>query len=104
MAGDPKQLNAVCKSDIAGKLGFKTSLMERLFNRPLYEKHPMTGKFNPRYITQLVQNYRSGEAILHVANRLFYDGALISRAPTGLFLSLFRKIIKKNIGIKVLLI
>lgn len=84
LAGDPKQLNAVCKSDNAGKLGYKTSLMERLFNRPLYMKHPMTGKLNPRYITQLVQNYRSHGAILHVANRLFYDGELISRAPEGL--------------------
>lgn len=83
MAGDPKQLDATCKSNFAAELGYKVSLMERLFNRPLYQKH--SNAYNPKYITQLVQNYRSHLAILHSPNELFYDGTLCAEAPEGLF-------------------
>lgn len=87
LAGDPTQLDAVCKSSVAAELGFKFSLMERLFNKPLYSRD-CRNKFNPKYITQLVKNYRSHEAILHAPSFLFYGNTLESEAPEGLFVSL----------------
>ncbi|KAJ6648016.1 putative helicase mov-10-B.1, partial [Pseudolycoriella hygida] len=76
LAGDPKQLDAVIKSQTAGRLGFSTSLMEHFFHFPLYQRHAKRGIFNAKYITQLVRNYRSHPVILHVPNKLFYDGTL----------------------------
>lgn len=84
LAGDPKQLDAVTRSKNAIKLGFKTSFMEHLFNRPLYQRNPETGNYNPKYITQLVKNYRSHSAILHIPNMLFYENKLEAKAPAGL--------------------
>lgn len=83
LAGDPKQLDAVCKSSVAAELGFKVSLMERLFNKPLYSRD-YTNKYNPKYITQLVKNYRSHEAILHTPSVRFYGGTLEAEAPEGM--------------------
>lgn len=77
-------MSAVCKSGTAAELGYKVSLMERLMNRPLYSKHPTTKAYNVKYITQLVLNYRSHEAILHSPNHLFYEDTLKARAPEGL--------------------
>lgn len=76
LAGDPKQLDAVTKSEWATKLGFGVSWLEKLFNMPLYARDTITGQFNSNYITQLVKNYRSHPTILHVPNELFYDGSL----------------------------
>lgn len=86
LAGDPKQLDAACKSKFAAELGYKTSLMERLFNRRLYRKDQITDTYNPKYITQLIRNYRSHAAILHAPNRLFYEGTLQATASKGLFI------------------
>lgn len=83
LAGDPKQMDAMCQSNTAAKLGYKFSLMERLFNKPLDSKHPLTSAYNPKYITQLIQNYRSHEAILHAPKYLFYDRTLKASAPAG---------------------
>lgn len=83
LAGDPKQLDAVTKSGYAGKLGFKTSFMEHLFEKRLYKRNPVTGEFNQKYITQLVKNYRSHPAILNIPNELFYDNKLEAKAPEG---------------------
>lgn len=76
LSGDPKQLDAVIKSEWASKLGFDQSWMEQLFNFPIYQRNPDTGEYNSKYITQLVKNYRSHPGILHVPNQLFYDGIL----------------------------
>lgn len=62
------------------KMGFSTSLMERLFAKPLYQRHPSTGQYNQVYITQLVRNYRSHAAILHISNALFYENKLKATA------------------------
>lgn len=83
LAGDPKQLDAVTKSDEAVALGYKTSLLEQLCMRPLYKRDPVTKKFNPKYITQLVKNYRSHATILHMPNNLFYEGTLQAKAGSG---------------------
>lgn len=76
LSGDPKQLDAVVKSEWSSKLGFDQSWMEQLFKFPIYQRNPDTGKYNSKYITQLVKNYRSHPGILHVSNQLFYDGVL----------------------------
>lgn len=71
------------KSKEAAALGYKTSLMEHLFKRRLYQRDPITGKYDGQFITQLVKNYRSHSAILHMPNKLFYDGTLQSKAKSG---------------------
>lgn len=76
LVGDPKQLDAYAKSQTAAKLGYGTSFLEQLFNFPIYKRDAVSGKFNTNYITQLVKNYRSHPAILHVPNQLFYEGVL----------------------------
>lgn len=76
LTGDPKQLDAFTRSQTAAKLGYGTSFMEQLFNFALYKPDATSGKFNSKYIMQLVKNYRSHPVILHVSNQLFYDGAL----------------------------
>lgn len=83
LAGDPKQLDAVTKSNDAVALGYKVSLLEQLCLRPLYKRDPKTKKFNPKYITQLVKNYRSHLTILHMPNKLFYEGTLQAKADSG---------------------
>lgn len=83
LAGDPKQLDAVTKSGYAKKLGYNTSFMEQLFEKPLYQRNPKTGNYNEKYITQLVKNYRSHSAILRIPNILFYENKLQAKAPSG---------------------
>lgn len=73
-------------------LGFKTSLMEHLFNRRLYQRDPITGKYNTKFITQLVKNYRSHSAILHTSSKLFYEGSLQAKASTGIVICLLKMI------------
>lgn len=57
--------------------------MEHLIERRLYQRNPITGGYNQQYITQLVKNYRSHPAILHIPNILFYENQLQAKAPTG---------------------
>lgn len=76
LAGDPKQLDALTISQTADELGHSTSFLEHLFDCPRYKRDDVSGKYDARYITQLVRNYRSHPAILHVPNQLFYDGTL----------------------------
>ncbi|XP_055301201.1 putative helicase mov-10-B.1 isoform X2 [Sitodiplosis mosellana] len=76
LCGDPKQLDAVTKSDWSTSMGFKISWFEQLFKMPLYKRQDQTGEFNKIYITQLVRNYRSHKAILKVPNTLFYENQL----------------------------
>lgn len=105
LAGDPKQLDAVTKSEKAKALGYSTSWLEQLCNTNLYSRNATTGKFNESYITQLVspvsfwntpsqyiiillffrhiyqvKNYRSHPHILSVPNELFYENKLESCA------------------------
>lgn len=83
VAGDPKQLDAVTKSDDAIGLGFKISLMEQLMKLDIYQRDPITKEFNPMFMTQLVKNYRSHAAILKIPNKLFYDNSLEAKASDG---------------------
>lgn len=85
LIGDPKQLPPVTKSKKAEHLCFKITLMEHLLEKPLYKRDRTTGTYNPKYITQLVQNYRSHAAILKTPNELFYDNQLQASASQGNF-------------------
>ncbi|KAG4069886.1 hypothetical protein HA402_009593 [Bradysia odoriphaga] len=92
LIGDPKQLDAVTRSDWSTQLGFKTSWFERLFDTALYQRHPESGQFNANYITQLTRNYRSHAAILRIPNEIFYDNTLEAvTVPGKIFSTSFRK-------------
>ncbi|XP_063049770.1 putative helicase mov-10-B.1 [Engraulis encrasicolus] len=80
LAGDPRQLGPIIRSPIAKQHGLEVSLLERLMkDNPLYQKD-VSGRYNPRYVTKLLLNYRSHESILKVPNDLFYEGELIASA------------------------
>lgn len=63
------------------------SLLERLMDtNDLYKKDPVTRKYNSKYLTKLVQNFRSHEHILTVPNDMFYDNDLqVSTKPINYF-------------------
>lgn len=85
IAGDHQQLGPVvrCKK-IQHLLG--RSLMERLMECEPYQK--VKNKYNSRYITKLVRNYRSQEPILRIPNELFYDNELLCCAKSDMQLCL----------------
>lgn len=75
LAGDPMQLGPILRSPFAQKYGMEVSLLERLMKDfPLYQK--TEGVFNNRFVTKLLNNYRSHPAILKIPNECFYDGEL----------------------------
>ncbi|KAM4759750.1 LOW QUALITY PROTEIN: helicase MOV-10 [Cyanocitta cristata] len=83
LAGDPKQLGPVLTSPLAIQHGLGTSLLERLMlHNPLYKKS--SGGYDPQFITKLLWNYRSHEAILRIPNELFYDNELKVCKSNGL--------------------
>uniref|UniRef100_A0A8U7NPS2 RNA helicase n=1 Tax=Corvus moneduloides TaxID=1196302 RepID=A0A8U7NPS2_CORMO len=83
LAGDPKQLGPVLTSPLAIQHGLGTSLLERLMlHNPLYKK--LSGGYDPQFITKLLWNYRSHEAILRIPNELFYDNELKVCKSNGL--------------------
>ncbi|GER34276.1 P-loop containing nucleoside triphosphatehydrolases superfamily protein [Striga asiatica] len=70
LAGDPMQLGPVVFSRDAESCGLGTSYLERLFGCGPYEGG------DGSFITRLVRNYRTHEAILRLPSELFYDGEL----------------------------
>jgi helicase MOV-10 len=83
IAGDPKQLGPVVHHSLAKENGLGTSYLERLMERSIYQKNMDSrstshGQFDERVITKLVRNYRAHELLIHLPNRLFYDGDLVS--------------------------
>ena len=105
LSGDPKQLGPQIRSPIAGRFGLGVSWIERLVNdradvaqgeleirakansfviptieQSPYaraEEHSATGLYNARYITKLLDNYRSHAELLTVPNKLFYHSELV---------------------------
>ncbi|KAG6428037.1 hypothetical protein SASPL_112285 [Salvia splendens] len=71
LAGDPMQLGPVVFSTEAEVHGLGTSYLERLFVCDLYRG----GDTN--FMTKLVRNYRTHEAILKLPSEMFYAGELI---------------------------
>ncbi|XP_050182650.1 helicase MOV-10 [Myiozetetes cayanensis] len=83
LAGDPKQLGPVLTSPLAMEHGLGTSLLERLMlHNPLYQKS--SEGYDPQFVTKLLCNYRSHEAILRIPNELFYDSELKACEGDGL--------------------
>ncbi|KAM6114446.1 LOW QUALITY PROTEIN: helicase MOV-10 [Phoenicopterus ruber ruber] len=75
LAGDPQQLGPILRSPLAIEHGLGISLLERLMlHNPLYKKS--SEGYNPQFVTKLLWNYRSHEAILRIPNELFYDSEL----------------------------
>lgn len=51
------------------------SMLERLMDCEPYKKNELN-KYNPSFITKLLQNYRSHPKIIQVSNELFYENEL----------------------------
>lgn len=83
LAGDPKQLGPIHLSPHAKAHGIGISLLERLSNLYPYTRRSsaeLGEHYDHRFITKLVNNYRSHPDILSVPNKLFYDNELITSA------------------------
>jgi len=78
LGGDHKQLGAIVSSPIVQPI-LGLSMQERLMLRDAYQSGA-DGSFDPRFVTELVDNYRSHEAMLELPNRLFYDNRLLPTA------------------------
>ncbi|KAK7055393.1 P-loop containing nucleoside triphosphate hydrolase protein [Favolaschia claudopus] len=87
LCGDPNQLGPTVTSDAARDAELDVSLLQRLFDRPVYadfrEKPVLL--FPPRFqpSTTLVKNYRSHPAILMPPSTLFYNDCLVPCAVNG---------------------
>lgn len=64
-----------------------------------YQK--VNNKYNSRYITKLIQNYRNKEAILYTSNKEFYEGDLLcfKKENTHGIISNWRLLSKKTFPI-----
>ena len=80
LAGDPKQLGPVLRSAHAKSKGLDVSLLERLMGMDLYSPSTTSGAYNNKYITKLVNNFRSHPAILSLPSRLYYNNDLVAAA------------------------
>jgi len=87
LAGDHKQLGPIIRSPIAKKFKFDMSLLERLCSTiPVYQ--PIEKRYNRKYITKLLHNYRSHPDILNLPSKLFYENELIAAGNSALTHSL----------------
>ncbi|KAG2145172.1 RNA helicase [Suillus clintonianus] len=74
LAGDPKQLGPIIRSNIARELGLERSYLERLMSMNAYEAQSGHGLS----VVKLVKNFRSHPAILKFPNERFYANDLES--------------------------
>ncbi|KAJ7153558.1 P-loop containing nucleoside triphosphate hydrolase protein [Mycena crocata] len=85
LCGDPNQLGPIVTSDAARDAELDVSLLQRLFDRPVYaerrSEHSAPSCFRP--YTNLVKNYRSHPAILMPPSAIFYDDSLVPCAVNG---------------------
>ncbi|KAL0579214.1 adenylosuccinase ade13 [Marasmius crinis-equi] len=99
LCGDPNQLGPIISSDTARKNELDVSLLERLFERPVYAEHPEARSKAPRPaalqwqngglpgfkpFVNLTKNYRSHPAILMPPSAMFYNDSLEPYATNGL--------------------
>jgi len=64
--------------DKANRYGLAESLVERLYN--LYCHYHV----DPQWVSNLLINYRSHEAIMHLSSNLFYDSTVVSKSDSRL--------------------
>jgi helicase MOV-10 len=76
LAGDPNQLGPVIYSQLGESLHLDQSYLERLMTMSIYRKNADTGRYDNTLITKLKKNYRSHPKLIHMSNRLFYDGEI----------------------------
>lgn len=74
LAGDPKQLGPVVRTEYLKQTVHNKSLLDRLMSQGIYKRHK--GQYNAFVITKLLDNHRSHEALIHYSNESFYDGEL----------------------------
>ncbi|KAG1741528.1 RNA helicase [Suillus paluster] len=72
LAGDPRQLGPIIRSNIARELGLERSYLERLMLMEAYEAQSGYGLS----VVKLVKNFRSHPAILKFPNERFYANEL----------------------------
>lgn len=96
LSGDPKQLEAVTKSENAVKLGFRSSFMEYLFSKNCYQRDERR-QFDAELIVQLTANYRNHPAILDISNVLIYDKMLKAKASEGKYYKIFLMIMESGL-------
>lgn len=78
LAGDPQQLGPVVSSAVSKRYGLGLSYLERLMSTcQIYQRNEKSLKYDNKYITKLLKNYRSHQAILRVPNECFYDNELL---------------------------
>ncbi|KAF9054183.1 P-loop containing nucleoside triphosphate hydrolase protein [Panaeolus papilionaceus] len=89
LCGDINQLGPIVFSDDARSAELEVSLLERLFERPLYMARTHSelalnshASRRPPY-TKLVKNYRSHPVILMPSSAIFYDDTLQPHATNG---------------------
>ncbi|KAJ7855002.1 P-loop containing nucleoside triphosphate hydrolase protein [Mycena olivaceomarginata] len=80
LCGDPNQLGPTVTSDAARDAELDVSLLQRLFDRPVYAEKAVPSRFRP--YTNLVKKL-SHPAILMPPSSLFYDDALVPFAVNG---------------------
>lgn len=85
LCGDINQLGPIVASDEARSAELEVSLLERLFERPLYSTYVPEGPspLRPWPYTKLVKNYRSHPAILMPPSAIFYNDTLQPYAQNG---------------------
>lgn len=81
LSGDHKQLGAIVCDQFTRKMGMEKSMMERLMNTNRNYEKLENGLYDSKFVTLLVQNYRSHPAILQFSNENFYDSQLVSKCP-----------------------
>ncbi|KAL5288852.1 MOV10.2 family protein [Megaselia abdita] len=72
LSGDPKQLGPILKNERTRKLGFDTSLMERVMDNQAFGEE----NYNSSIQTRLVKNFRSHPKLLSIFSHRFYGGTL----------------------------
>lgn len=82
LLGDPKQLGQIMRTFHSERFGFNISMMERAMGMDMYKyrnkKFGTTG-YDPRYIVQLTDNFRSHASILSYSNKQFYNSILVAK-------------------------
>ncbi|XP_043472685.1 putative helicase mov-10-B.1 [Leptopilina heterotoma] len=79
MSGDPKQLGPVVMTKYGSHL-LGISMLEHLMKKSYLYKKDYDNKYDPNFLTKLVQNYRSHETILRLPNQMYYDSELVACA------------------------
>lgn len=75
LLGDPKQLGQIMRTHHCERFGFNISMMERVMGLDPYKFNKPNG-YNPKFIVQLTDNFRSHHLILGFSNKEFYNSIL----------------------------